>query len=134
MPTLSANDDNVISSHLSGAFLAFDGNGETEWVVQDVNVWIGYKFETAKVVKKVEYHPYIFGSEGYDSTIYIQGSDDGITWNNVHSFANPKKSVLTKVTFENETAYKYWRFSTVALSNNGLVYYTRLYSLQFYGF
>lgn len=134
VPTLSANDDNVISSHLSDAFQAFDDNSKTEWIVQGVNAWIGYKFETAKVVKKVEYHPFIYGSEGYDSPIYIQGSDDGITWYNVHSFANPKESVLTKVTFENETAYKYWRFSIVALAHNNSVYYTRLYSLQFYGF
>lgn len=137
VPTLSADDGNIISSpSITGgeAFQAFDNNDSTQWIVSSINAYIGYKFETAKVVKKVEYYPWIYDNEGYDSTIYIQGSNDGSTWNNVHSFSNPKKSSLTNISFDNETAYKQWRFSTKSLAYNGKTYYTRLNSLQFYGF
>lgn len=122
------------------AYYAFDGIGKTTttehgWSTQanDLPAWLQYEFVNPVVVTRFDLRAY--NNETANSKNFkIQGSNDGATFTDLYSgqidnSSNADKKLISG-TFENNTAYKYYRCYIVDTWGStwaGLSY------LQFYG-
>lgn len=140
--TSADNDEWVVSasseyaSQYSGtsyAYFAFDGNNGSGWQSDYVtSSWVQWQNKKrAVVIKQISF--YLNDQNDLNTTSYLQGSDDGVTWTDIvrgqvgyPNTENGEGAVewvdgLTKVTryFKGSApCYKYWRLGRDTSSNN----------------
>ena len=115
----------------SEAYYAFDGL-ETRGATVNFAGGIGYNFTTPVLIRRVYLHMGYHASKDptYTPTsIIIQASNDGSTWNDLYTFDNTAKEEIIDVSFNNENSYKYYR--CYFPSGNGGAY-TSAVIIQFY--
>lgn len=91
------------------AYRAFNGDISTPWASSEVSptyCWIGYKFPTTKKIYKTVVR------FTQNTTYYLQGSDDGITYTNIVSSGSATLNT-NKEDFVN-SEYQYFRYYNVA--------------------
>ena len=120
---------NVYSN--SEAYYAFDGL-ETRGATVNFAGGIGYNFTTSVRIRRVYLRMRYHASKDptYTPTsIIIQASNDGSTWNELYTFDNTAKEEIIDVSFNNENSYKYYR-CYFPNGNGGA--YTSAVIIQFY--
>ena len=120
---------NVYSN--SEAYYAFDGL-ETRGATVNFAGGIGYNFTTSVCIRRVYLRMRYHASKDptYTPTsIIIQASNDGSTWNELYTFDNTAKEEIIDVSFNNENSYKYYR-CYFPNGNGGA--YTSAVIIQFY--
>lgn len=124
---------NAQTSGTYGAWQAFDGqDGNNKWV--DVymtgDIYIGYVFSTAKIVRSVKVTNETVIPEQGVQNCKIEYSDDGTTWLPASAqFVVPQGGNITVATTES-SAHTHWRL--LCLSNHGGANAYTVLELQFY--
>lgn len=120
------------------AWKAFNGTmagGNEAWECyngsSDHSDWIDYEFTEPRIVTKFEYY---LGSNR-SCTYRIQGSNDGVIYENIKVFSNVTlvNATDTLVTFENNTAYKHYRiyFDSMPYYGSSLYYLVGSFNLYY---
>lgn len=117
VPTMTSNTtpsgEVIFSTDYGGTWQAFDGNTGTNCDVL-TPYFVGYIFTQPVSIKKFSYMPYYSASNARAHNIYIEGSNDGNTWNELYSqsipvdyssyASNPLVSAIN-----NTQSYQYYR-------------------------
>lgn len=124
------------------AYQAFDGNTSTCWRSRPTSspTYIGYKFDTPKCVKKVEFRELWdgFNNTNLISFLYVEGSNDNVEWSEPIARI-PLDTNLSKINqefkCENDEKYLYYRLRIMTpnyrTSNNS---YGTMTNIQMYGY
>ena len=94
IPRVSGADSKITASSPSGNYyqpwLAFDGNDHTPgsdndgWAPSNGDdQWIKYQFATATPINKIQFKAVSRNTTAWSGTIYIEGSNDDTTWENI---------------------------------------------------
>ena len=94
IPRVSGADSKITASSPSGNYyqpwLAFDGNDHTPgsdndgWAPSNGDdQWIKYQFATATPINKIQFKAVSRNTSSWSGTIYIEGSNDDTTWENI---------------------------------------------------
>lgn len=129
VPTLAAANSNVLTDTTNAnypAWQVFNGNiGVNNGSLSAT--YFGYAFAAAVCVKMIVWVGMNANYPGIGSGAYVQASNDGSNWVNIHSFNGDKSyDKVHVVAFDNNKYYKYWRV-TMGSGGTGLRY------LQFFG-
>ena len=139
IPVKPTDNTNIIysGSYSSGTtgYRAFDGDINTSWASQSSTTagarYVGYKFSEPVLCNKYTIAYNNSGSwflQQYPNTYVIQGSnDDGVTWVDLYDdiwvlTSDPSAVVYRTRTFENDTAYKWYRFLINKAGSSGSDY------------
>ena len=108
-------------------YYAFDGNDSTQAIFAEnsANNYIGYKFTTAKCVKKIK----LKGLIAQTTTFKVQGSNDGTTWTDIKTGLD-YISGTSEVTYNLDNSKEYTHYK---LQVTGSASTFNLSTLQFYG-
>lgn len=106
------------SSTTSGSpYKAFDGRtrqsaGGSYWDTTNyTNAWLRYHFNVPVCVVKFDFNTWNGESTQVETTVHIQGSNDGISFVDVNDFTSPKTGVNgVSGNFANSTKYSYYQF------------------------
>ena len=144
IPTLSSNSQNgyVISgSNLYATsfdyYMPFDNNPNTSTIIKasGSEYWLKVKLPSAKIAKKLSLTLYA-GDVPTSCNFKLQGSNDDSTWYDVATISGQAVTSEQTFTFENNTAYKYYRLYTTTPSHFSSavdIYYIGFSSMQLYG-
>lgn len=103
----------------------YNPDWDTCWTAasSDLTPWIMYEFDNAVYFDKVTILCGSYNANDYTVTCIVQGSNDGLNFTNIHTVeltAPANNSTAINFSFDNNTAYKYFRlqFETPLLTNN----------------
>ena len=135
IPVKPADNTNIIYSGISYSaqpYRAFDGDINTPWISDFTKTadarYIGYKFSQPVICNKYKIGYNNSGSyfAGQKPVLWtFQGSnDDGATWDNIYvdswlEKVDPGAPVYHEMCFNNEQAYKWYRFLIYATGSEG---------------
>lgn len=91
--------------------------------ISDLTPWIMYEFDNATYFDNVIILCGSYSANDYTVTCIVQGSNDGLNFTNIHTVeltAPANSSTTINFSFDNNTAYKYFRlqFETPLLTND----------------
>ena len=135
VPTMTSNttpEGECFASSSGGGTVpwsAFDGDTSTVWgTAASVSTGsIGYKFTSPVAIYKVR----IYAVGRTFSTLKVQGSDDGNTYQDIKTFTNETQTANTwydYLTDSDGTEYDYWQLNGQTTTNS-----VGFYEVQFYG-
>lgn len=88
--------------------------------------YIGYIFPSAQKIYVADLHIH---PDYYHTSMRLECSEDGVTWNNLTDFVSTPAGSNTKIITNNPSAMRYWRvYGQGAVSN-----YVYMYWMNFYG-
>lgn len=135
--TGTATASNALAGDSYKAANAYDANTGTFWLTDGstaVPHWLKVDFGVGvtKTVTKAVIYPYADASNGGIKNFQFQGSNDDSNWTDVYSgvVANGTSTAANTFTFQNLTAYRYYRVyitSTYRADN-----FTGMYELELY--
>ena len=103
----------------------YNPDWDTCWTAaaSDLTPWIMYEFDNAAYFDKVIIKCGSYNANDYTVTCIVQGSNDGLNFTNIHTVeltAPANNSTTINFSFDNNTAYKYFRlqFETPLLTNS----------------
>jgi len=121
IPRVSGADSKITASSQNGsgstlqAWLAFDGNDHTPgsdndgWVPNNGdNQWIKYQFASATPINKIMFKAVSRNTTSWSGTIYIEGSNDDTTWENILS---TKQSITTELPARSSSSVEFNEFA-----------------------
>lgn len=95
-------------------------------------MWISYKFDTPKVVKKFTLENVSDDSSGYVNSFKLQASNDNSTWVDLGTYTNSNvKGAESTFNVSNESSYLYYRIYVVSIHDS--INYARIKRIQMYG-
>ena len=112
IPRVSGADSKITaSSNVYQPWLAFDGNDHTAGVDGDGWVpnngddqWIKYQFASATPINKIRFKAVSRNLTAWSGIIYIEGSNDDTTWENILS---TKQSITTELPNRNSSSVEF---------------------------
>ena len=143
VPSITNTSSSVIYSSQNNNYPAYnvfnqsltptwEGSSKSWTSTSSSNEWVGYDFGTPTIVKRAM--AIFTGSNSAPKNYKIEGSNDGVTWTTLKSGTNAQPSSLDPYyyTFENDTAYRYYRYFAVDRQTTKSGYYISMATLQFY--
>ena len=95
-------------------------------------IWISYKFDTPKVVKKFTLENVYDESTGFVNSFKLQASNDNSTWVDLDTYTNSNvKGAKSTFNVSNESSYLYYRIYVVSIHDS--IGYARIKRIQMYG-
>lgn len=129
----SASDEATYNSVVYYAYHAFAD--DNLWWHSGVSVkpmWISYKFDTPKVVKKFTLENVYDESAGFVNSFKLQASNDNSTWVDLDTYTNSNvKGAKSTFNVSNESSYLYYRIYVVSIHDS--IDYVRIKRIQMYG-
>lgn len=113
-------------------YMAFDGNNTTRQSPINTGLFpdaIGYKFTSSVIICAAYLYPHDAGSSKAIGSFKIQATNNTASWTDLYSDTFDNSSTYEMFTFENHTAYTYYRIYVESTPSN----YLSLCTLQFYG-
>lgn len=146
VPTMTSNTtpSGVVSAgtdyDTNGAYKAFDGDDSTYWrgntsTAQGATAtdYIQYKFASPTIARSALIKNSVSGSTVNLTSVTVSASNDGSTFTSLYSDAISMPSTEKRVSFENDTAYSYYRVSLSVKNVSGSsMRLPHVSTLQFY--
>lgn len=116
------------------AFRAFDGNATTQWIGSVAPKWIGFRFNTAKVVTSLHFEVTagVAATSQSFATANIEYSDDGINWYVAKSISRVSGTTSLDFTTDHTLPHRWWRLNTLTMLGGNVA--SQCTVLQFYGY